>query len=66
MVRVFSKDRASLENDTRPGRQDSARSNENMEKTRAIAKQDSRITTRLLAERLGVGKKATRQILERY
>jgi hypothetical protein len=36
-----------------------------MEKPRAIVKQDRRITTRLLAERLGVGKKAARQILER-
>jgi len=66
MGRAFSKGRASLENDTRPDRQDSARSIENVEKTRDIVKQDSRITTRLLAERLGVGKKAARQILERY
>lgn len=65
MVRAFSKRRASLENDTRPGRPDSSRSNENMEKTRAIVKQDRRINSRLFAERLGVGKKAARQILER-
>jgi len=65
MVRAFSKGRASLENDTRPGLPDSARSTENLEKSRAIARQDRRITTRLLAERLGVGKKAARQILER-
>jgi exoribonuclease II len=64
MVCAFSKGRASLENDTRPGRPDSARTNENVEETRAIVKQDRRIATRLLTECLGVGKKAAKQILE--
>ena len=64
MVRAFSKGRASLENDTRPGRPDAARSNENVEKTHAIVKQDRRIATRLLTERFGVGKNAARQTLE--
>jgi hypothetical protein len=36
-----------------------------MEKPRVIVKQIWRIATRLLAETLGVGKKAARQILER-
>jgi hypothetical protein len=61
--RVFKR-RASLANDTLPGRPDSARSNENVEKTRTIVKQDRRIATTLLTERLGVGKEAKRQILE--
>lgn len=43
----------------------SARSNENVEKTRVIVMQDRRITTRLHAERLGVGRAAARHILER-
>jgi hypothetical protein len=64
MFRAFSKGRASLENDTRPGRPDSARSNKNVEETHAIVKQDRRIATRLLTERFAVGKNAARQILE--
>jgi len=51
--------------DPHPGRPVSSESNENMEESRAIVMQNRRITTRLLVERLGVDRKATRQILER-
>ena len=61
----FQEGRKSLEDDPRTGRPVSGRSNENVEKTLPIVMQDRRITTRLLAERLGVGKEAARQILER-
>lgn len=62
IFRAFSRRQGSLEDDPRPGRPASARSNENVEKTRAIV---MRITTWLLAERPKVGKEAARQILER-
>jgi hypothetical protein len=61
----FLEGRTSLEDDRRPGQSDTARSNKNVEKTRAIFTQDRRITTRLLAEHFGVGKEAARQILGR-
>ena len=51
--------------DPRPGRPVSSQSNENMEESRAIVMQDRRITTRLFVERLGIGRQAARQILER-
>jgi hypothetical protein len=54
------------EDDPHPDRPVSVRSNENVEKAHAIVMQDRPITTRLLAERLGVSKEAAaRQILER-
>jgi hypothetical protein len=60
----FQEGRKSLEDDPRPVRPVSARSSENVEKVRAIVMQDRRITTTLLAERLGVGQETARQILE--
>jgi hypothetical protein len=59
----FKEGRESLDDDPRQGRPVSARSKENVEKARAIVTQDRQINTRLLAERRGLGKEATRQIL---
>jgi ribosomal protein S25 len=58
----FQEDRKSLEDDPWSGRLVFARSDEKAEKARAMVTQDRQITTRLLAERLGVGKEAARQI----
>jgi hypothetical protein len=56
--------RQSLQHDHRPGRRVSAQFSEYVDKPHAIVMQDRRIKTRLLAESLGVGKEAARQILE--
>lgn len=57
IVRAFSS-----KSDPRPGPV-GARSNDSVENIRAIAMQDRRLTTVLLAELLGVGKGEARQIL---
>lgn len=62
----FEEGSESPEDDPRPGRLVSARSNENMEKTRATVMQDRRITTRPLAGRLGVGKKRSGKFGNRF
>jgi hypothetical protein len=61
----FQEGRESLEDDPSPGWPVSAQSNENVEKTCATVMQDRRITTRLLAECLAVGKEAARKVMER-
>ena len=62
---LFQGCRESLEHDHRPDQTVSARFNEYVDKPRAFVMQDRRISTRLLAENLGVVKGAARQILER-
>jgi propanediol dehydratase small subunit len=61
----FQEDKESLEDDPHPNQPVSTWPNENVEKAQAIVMQDRRITTTLLAECLGVSKKAARQILEK-
>lgn len=65
MVRRFQGSRESMEHEYRPGRNVSARFNEYVDKPHAIVLQDRRMTTKLLAESLRVGKEAPRQIQER-
>lgn len=62
---MFQEGGESLEYDPSPGCPVSAQSKENVEKTCATVMRDRWITTRLLAECLGVGKKAARKIMER-
>jgi len=61
----FQEGRESLEDDPSPGWPVSAQSNENVKKTCATVMQDRRITTRLIAQLLGVGKKVARKVMER-
>jgi hypothetical protein len=61
----FQEGRESVEHDHHPGRPVSARPNQKVEKAHVIVMQDRQITTRLLAECLGVSKEAARQIPEK-
>jgi hypothetical protein len=62
---LFQEGRKSLEDDPRPGRPVSAWSYENVGKPRGIVMQNRRISTKLVAEGLGVGNEANRKIMER-
>jgi len=61
----FREGRESLEDEPQLGQPVFTGTIENMEKTHTTVMQDKDITTRLLAECLGVNKEATRKILER-
>ena len=62
----FQDGREPQENEPRRGRPVSARSNEKVEKTRPTAIKDRRKTTRVLDQRLGVGKEGTMKSVEKY
>ncbi|XP_075230279.1 protein GVQW3-like [Lycorma delicatula] len=62
---AFKNKREFVEDEPRVGRPVSARADENVEKAKEIVANDIRITTRMLAVKLGVGKETAESILEK-